>query len=92
MGAAFHFPMVLQILIYLGLLSVDKLRKWRRYAILGFFLIAAVITPTPDPFNQALVALPLWLLYEVAIWVGAIYTSRIAVQSGAGSDVGASSA
>lgn len=81
MGAAFQFPMVIQILIYLGILKVDQLRKWRRFAILIFFLVSAVITPTPDPVNQTMVALPLWFLYELAIWVGAGYTAKIAAKS-----------
>ena len=81
MGAAFQFPMVIQIVIYLGLISVEQLRKWRRIAILLFFVVAAFITPTPDPFNQALVAFPLWLLYEIAIWVGAVYTMKLAARS-----------
>lgn len=86
MGAAFQFPMVIQILIYLGLLSVQKLRSWRRYAILVFFLAAAFITPTPDPLNQTMVAVPLLLLYELSIWVGALYTTRIAAESREASD------
>ncbi|WP_442888086.1 twin-arginine translocase subunit TatC [Congregicoccus parvus] len=80
MGAAFQFPMIIQILLYLGMIEVPQLRKWRRIAILVFFIVAALITPTPDPFNQALVALPLWFLYEVAIWVGAVYTSKLAAR------------
>lgn len=78
MGAAFQFPMVIQILIYLGILEVAQLRKWRRIAVLVFFIIAAFITPTPDPVTQSMVALPLWLLYEGAIWIGALYTTRLA--------------
>ncbi|MGH8016996.1 MAG: twin-arginine translocase subunit TatC [Opitutaceae bacterium] len=81
MGAAFQFPMILQILVYLGLVSVAQLRKWRRIAVLVFFVVAAFITPTPDPLNQAMVALPLWLLYELAIWVAAGYTTRLAIAS-----------
>jgi sec-independent protein translocase protein TatC len=43
------------------------LAGYRKYAILAAFVIAAVITPTPDPLNQALVAIPLWVLYEIGI-------------------------
>jgi len=76
MGTAFQFPMVLQILLYLGVVTVEKLRSWRRIMILVCFVVAAVITPTPDPLNMTIVALPLILLYEVAIWIGATYTVR----------------
>ncbi len=81
MGAAFQFPMIIQIVVYLGLVSVAQLRKWRRIAILVFFIVAAFITPTPDPINQGLVALPLWFLYEMSIWVAAGYTTRLAATS-----------
>ena len=43
------------------------LGRFRRYAIVGAFAIAAVITPTPDPFNQTLVAIPMYLLYELGV-------------------------
>ncbi|HLE17245.1 MAG TPA: twin-arginine translocase subunit TatC, partial [Syntrophales bacterium] len=48
------------------------LSKQRRYAILIIFIVAAILTPTPDPFNQVLMALPLMLLYEVGIIVSRI--------------------
>jgi sec-independent protein translocase protein TatC len=76
LGAAFQFPMVIQVLVYLGIVSVEALRKWRRVMILICFIAAAVITPTPDPINMSIVALPLWFLYEMAIWVAAVYTLR----------------
>jgi len=45
------------------------LAKQRRYAVLVAFVIAAVITPTPDPFNQTLVAIPMYLLFEAGLFV-----------------------
>lgn len=71
MGAAFEFPLLVVLAVYMGLIEVATLRKYRRHAIVVIFIIAAVITPTPDPFNQCLFALPLIVLYEVAIWVSA---------------------
>ncbi len=76
MGGAFEFPLLILLLVYLGLLKVGTLRQYRRHAIVVMFIIAAVVTPTPDPFNQALFALPLILLYEVAILVAAWLTRR----------------
>jgi sec-independent protein translocase protein TatC len=71
MGAAFEFPLLIVLAVYMGLIQVATLRKYRRHAIVVIFIIAAVVTPTPDPFNQTLFALPLIVLYEVAIFVGA---------------------
>jgi sec-independent protein translocase protein TatC len=76
MGAAFEFPLLIVLAIYMGLIKVATLRKYRRHAIVVIFIIAAVITPTPDPFNQSLFAIPLIVLYEIAILVGAQFTPR----------------
>ena len=71
MGAAFEFPLLIVLAVYMGLVTVATLRKYRRHAFVVIFIIAAIVTPTPDPFNQALFALPLIVLYEIAIFVGA---------------------
>ena len=76
MGAAFEFPLLIVIAVYLGLIDVATLRKYRRHAIVVIFILAAMVTPTPDPFNQSLFAVPLIVLYEVAIFVGGRFTSR----------------
>ncbi len=70
MGAAFEFPLLIVLAVYMGLIEVATLRKYRRHAIVVIFIIAAVVTPTPDPFNQTMFALPLIVLYEIAIFVG----------------------
>jgi len=57
--------------VHFGLLKVQTLRRYRRHSIVGIFLIAAVVTPTPDPFTQCLFAAPLYVLFELAIIVGA---------------------
>lgn len=71
MGAAFEFPLLVVLAVYMGLVEVATLRKYRRHAIVVIFIIAAIVTPTPDPFNQTLFALPLIVLYEIAILVAA---------------------
>ncbi|MBI3885277.1 MAG: twin-arginine translocase subunit TatC [Opitutae bacterium] len=76
MGAAFEFPLLILLLVYMGLVQVATLRKYRRHAIVVIFIIAAVVTPTPDPINQSLFALPLIVLYEIAIFVAARLTKR----------------
>jgi sec-independent protein translocase protein TatC len=76
MGAAFEFPLLVVLAVYMGLIEVATLRKYRRHAVVVIFIIAAVITPTPDPINQCLFALPLIILYELAIWVSAAIGTR----------------
>ena len=66
-GASFEFPLVIVLLVWLGIVSTAFLRKYRRHAFVVIFIIAAVITPTPDPFVQTTFAVPLYLLYELAI-------------------------
>ena len=76
MGASFEFPLLVVLAVYMGLIEVATLRKYRRHAIVVMFIIAAVVTPTPDPFNQTLFAVPLILLYEASILVAARITRR----------------
>lgn len=76
MGAAFEFPLLVVLAVYMGLIEVATLRKYRRHAIVAIFVIAAIITPTPDPLNQCFVAAPLIVLYEIAIWVSAAVGKR----------------
>jgi len=71
MGSAFEFPLLIVLAVYMGLVEVATLREYRRHAIVVIFIISAVVTPTPDPVNQSMFALPLIVLYEVAIFVGA---------------------
>ncbi|MBE2215875.1 MAG: twin-arginine translocase subunit TatC [Opitutaceae bacterium] len=81
MGAAFQFPMIIQIVVFLGLMEVATLRKWRRVALIICMVAAALITPTPDPVNMMVCTAPLYLLYEVAIIVAVLYTSKLAARS-----------
>jgi sec-independent protein translocase protein TatC len=76
MGAAFEFPLLVVLAVYMGLVEVATLRKYRRHAIVVIFIIAAIVTPTPDPFNQALFAVPLIVLYEIAIIVASYIGQR----------------
>lgn len=69
-GISFEFPLVIVLLVYLGMLRVETLRKYRRHAIVAIFVLAAIVTPTPDPFTQTIFALPLYALFEAAIFVG----------------------
>lgn len=67
MGILFDTPIIVMILTYIGIVGPETLRKYRKYAIVIIWIIAAVITPTPDPLNQTIVAVPLMLFYEISI-------------------------
>ena len=69
LGAAFELPMVVLALNYLGLLSFQRMKQTRIFAIPILFALAAVIAPTPDPFTLFAVAVPMCLLYEACIWL-----------------------
>lgn len=75
-GAVFELPLAITILSRIGVVTPKMLAKNRKYAILGAFVAAAVLTPTPDMFNQALMAGPLILLYEVGIISARIFGRR----------------
>ncbi|MFH1984067.1 MAG: twin-arginine translocase subunit TatC [Pseudomonadota bacterium] len=66
-GLIFELPVVMVLLGKLGLVDVEKLAGGRRYAILAITIVSAILTPTPDLFNLALMAVPLYLLFEVGI-------------------------
>jgi sec-independent protein translocase protein TatC len=70
-GLTFQMPVLLSLLGRVGIVTSDMLRKVRRYAIVGIFALAAVLTP-PDLFSMISLALPLTLLYEVSIWCVAL--------------------
>ena len=67
MGLSFQMPLGIFFLCKLRVLNVERLKSFRKYALIGAFLIGALITPTPDPFNQTLVSVPLYLLFEIGL-------------------------
>lgn len=69
-GAAFTYPVILVFLQLTGVLSSARLRRWRRYAIVTLVAVAAVITPSNDPFSFLAMAVPLLVFYEAAIVAG----------------------
>jgi len=68
-GLIFEVPVAIFALVKIHVITRQWLAKQRRYAVLAAFVIAAVITPTPDPFNQTLVAVPMYLLFELGLFV-----------------------
>lgn len=69
MGLVFEIPILSWLFAKLGLLSDGFMRKYRKHAIVVILVVAAIITPTSDVFTLSLVALPMWLLYEISILI-----------------------
>lgn len=74
-GLSFQLPVVVFFLARLGLVSARDMVRGFRYAIVGIFVVAAIITP-PDPLTQILMAIPLTLLYIVGIGVAAVFSTK----------------
>ena len=66
-GAIFELPLVIIFLAKFGIVTPGGLAKNRKYAVLFSFIAAAMLTPTPDAFNQILMAFPIIILYEIGI-------------------------
>ena len=67
-GITFEVPVIVIVLVKVGLVSIAKLREIRPYVIVGAFVVGAIFTP-PDVLSQCMLAVPLWLLYEIGIIV-----------------------
>ena len=74
-GIVFELPVVSLFLTKIGILTPQILKKYRKYAIVSIFILAAILTP-PDPTTQVMLAVPLTILYEVTIWVSYIFTKK----------------
>jgi len=69
MGIIFELPVVSWILGRMGLVNAKMMRAMRRHAVVAILVVAAIITPTTDAFTLFIVALPIWLLYELSIFI-----------------------
>ena len=69
MGIVFEIPVVAWLLAHAGLLSSSFMRRYRRHAIVAILVVAAVITPTSDVFTLLVVSMPMYVLYELSIWL-----------------------
>lgn len=77
-GLVFELPMVSYFLSKMGLLTPAFMRKYRRHAIVVILIVSAIITPTPDIITQVLLALPMFLLYEISIIVSQMSRKKAA--------------
>ena len=68
-GLVFELPVIVYFLAKIGLLTADFMKTYRRHAAVVLLIIAAVVTPSPDVASQMLVFVPLYLLYEISIYV-----------------------
>jgi sec-independent protein translocase protein TatC len=77
-GLSFEFPLLVVLLNLAGVVSAKRLRRWRRMVIFCVFAFAAVATPTQDPITMLVMAVPICLLYEVAVVVARTHDRRVA--------------
>ncbi len=84
-GVTFEVPVVVIVLAKVGIVSVATMREWRSYVIVGAFVVAAVFTP-PDVISQFMMAVPLWLLYEVGLLIAGWMVKAPAAQAAAPTD------
>jgi sec-independent protein translocase protein TatC len=76
MGVAFELPVVLLTIVKIGILNYKQLSEFRHYFIVGMLVVSAVITPSGDPFTMVLVAVPLWILYEICVLIARVWYRR----------------
>jgi sec-independent protein translocase protein TatC len=81
-GICFQLPVLLTLLARAGLVNATQLKTYRRHAILGAFIVAAVLTP-PDPISQISLAIPTILLYELSIYAVRFAEKRHAASAAA---------
>lgn len=75
-GLVFELPLAITLAARMGLVTPKALARNRKYAVLGAFVASAILTPTPDAFNQALMAGPLIVLYEVGILCARLFARK----------------
>ncbi len=75
-GLIFELPMVSYFLARLGILTPKFMRHYRRHAVVVILIIAAIVTPTTDPFTMGVFSIPMLLLYEISIWIAGLAKRR----------------
>ncbi len=80
-GIVYQLPLGMLVVARLGLVSAARMISWWRYAIVAIFLVSAIVTPTPDIFNQLLMAGPLIILYTIGVLLARIFGKERSVTS-----------
>ncbi len=76
-GLVFQLPLIIVIMVKLGLVKIATLKKSRKYAVVVSFIISAIITPTPDAITQCIIAVPLYLLYEIGVFAASFHKKKV---------------
>lgn len=76
-GALFDFPLVMIGLVKLGVVTTRVLADARKVVIVAILVVAAIVTPSPDPFSQLLLAVPLWILFEISLVICRRFEPRL---------------
>ncbi len=71
-GLLFQLPVVIYFLTKVGMITPQFMRSYRKHAVVVIMIIGAVITPSPDPLSMSMVAIPLYVLYEISIFISAL--------------------
>lgn len=74
-GVAFEIPVAVVLLVWIGIVDVKWLKKMRPYVIIGCFVVGMILTP-PDIFSQTLLAVPMWLLFEIGVICSGMIAKR----------------
>jgi sec-independent protein translocase protein TatC len=74
-GVAFEIPVAVVLLVWIGVVNVTYLKKIRPYVIIGCFVVGMILTP-PDIFSQTLLAVPMWMLFEIGILFSSLISKR----------------
>jgi sec-independent protein translocase protein TatC len=74
-GVTFEVPVVVIVLVRSGVVTVEKLKEIRPYVIVGAFVLGAIFTP-PDVVSQFMLAIPLWVLYEIGVFIAGVQPAR----------------
>ncbi len=75
-GILFQFPMVIYFLSKVGIVTPELMRKYRKHSIVVILILGAVITPSGDPFSLTVISLPLYVLFEISIYISSIVVKR----------------
>jgi sec-independent protein translocase protein TatC len=75
-GILFQFPMVIYFLSKVGIVTPELMRKYRKHSIVVILILGAVITPSGDPFSLTVISLPLYVLFEISIYISSVVVKR----------------
>ena len=75
-GLLFQFPMVIYFLSKVGIVTPQLMRKYRKHSIVIILILGAIITPSGDPFSLTVISLPLYMLFEISIYISSVVVKR----------------